>query len=417
MPRMFRPFEAFIGWRYTWARRRNHFISFISLTSMFGVGLGVAALITVLSVMNGFEKELKDRILGMATHATVVSFSGALKDWREVAGQVLSHPEVEGAAPFLDGQGLAVRGGRVQGAVIRGILPEEEPKVSVIGERMVDGSLDSLEPGSFRAVIGVELARMLGVFPGDKVTLVAPEANVTPAGVLPRMKQFTVSGIFEINMHEFDSGLVLVHLEDAQRFFREQGPGGLRLRTADIMRAPVVSRDVMAQVPGRYGVIDWTQRHANFFRALRIEKTVMFVILSLIVAVAAFNIISTLVMTVTDKEADIAVLRTIGVSPGSIMAVFVIQGTIIGAIGIAGGALFGVWLALNVETLVPAIERLFRIQFLDPSVYYISDLPSDLHLEDVFVISAVAFVFCLTATLYPAWRAARTQPAEALRYE
>jgi lipoprotein-releasing system permease protein len=417
MPRMFRPFEAYIGWRYVRARRRNHFISFISFTSMVGVALGVAALITVLSVMNGFEKELKSRILGMATHATVVSFGGALEDWREVAGEVLRHPEVEGAAPFLDGQGLAVRGGRVQGTVIRGILPGEEPKVSVIGERMVEGSLDSLEPGAFRVLIGVEMARMLGAFPGDRITLVAPEANVTPAGVLPRMKQFTVSGIFEIGMHEFDSALALVHLEDAERFLREQGPGGLRLRTSDIMRAPLVSREVMAKIPGRYGVIDWTQRHANFFRALKTEKTVMFVILSLIVAVAAFNIISTLVMTVTDKEADIAVLRTLGASPGSVMAVFVIQGTVIGAIGIAGGVLLGVWLALNVETLVPAIEHLFRVQFLDPSIYYISELPSDLHRQDVLVIAAVAFLFCLTATLYPAWRAARTQPADALRYE
>jgi lipoprotein-releasing system permease protein len=414
---MFRPFEAFIGLRYVRAKRRNHFISFISLTSMVGVALGVTALITVLSVMNGFEKELKERILGMASHATVMDSSGVFADWRAVAAEVGRHPEIEGVAPFFSGEGMAVRDQRVQGTVIQGILPEEEPKVSVIRDKMIAGAFDALRPGEFGVVIGAEMAGALGVYAGDRITLVAPEANVTPAGILPRMKRFTVVGIFEVGMHEYDSALTLIHIEDALRLFRAEGPGGLRLKTRDIMAAPRIAREVMQQIPGRYGVIDWTQRHANFFRALRTEKTVMFVILSLIVAVAAFNIISTLVMTVTDKEADIAVLRTLGASPRSILAIFMIQGTIIGVIGTALGVIGGVWLALNVETLVPAIEELFHVKFLSPDVYYISELPSDLHGSDVTVIASVAFVFCLLATIYPALRASRTQPAEALRYE
>jgi lipoprotein-releasing system permease protein len=417
MPRMFRPFEAFIGLRYVRAKRRNHFISFISLTSMVGVALGVAVLITVLSVMNGFEKELKERILGMASHATVTDFSGAFQDWREVAAEVGRHPEIEGVAPFFSGEGMAVRDQKVQGTVIQGVLPEEEPKVSEIRNKMIAGDLDALRPGEFGIVIGAEMAGILGVYTGDRITLVAPEANVTPAGILPRMKRFTVVGIFEVGMHEYDSALTLIHIEDALRLFRAEGPGGIRLKTRDIMAAPRVAREVMQQIPGRYGVIDWTQRHATFFRALKTEKTVMFVILSLIVAVAAFNIISTLVMTVTDKEADIAVLRTLGASPRSILAIFMIQGTVIGVIGTVLGVIGGIWLALNVETLVPAIEELFHVKFLSPDIYYISDLPSDLHGSDVAVIAAVAFLFCLLATIYPALRAARTQPAEALRYE
>jgi lipoprotein-releasing system permease protein len=414
---MFRPFEAFIGLRYVRAKRRNHFISFISLTSMIGVALGVMALITVLSVMNGFEKELKERILGMASHATVVDFSGAFQNWRVVADEVGRHPEIEGVAPFFSGEGMAVRDQKTQGTVIQGVLPEEEPKVSEIMNKMVEGDFNALRPGEFGVIIGRELAGSLGVYTGDKLTLVVPEANVTPAGVLPRMKRFTIVGIFEVGMHEFDSALALVHIEDALRLFRAEGPGGLRLKTRDIMAAPRIAREVMQQIPGRYGVIDWTQRHANFFRALRTEKTVMFVILSLIVAVAAFNIISTLVMTVTDKEADIAVLRTLGASPGSILAIFMIQGTVIGVIGTALGVIAGIWLALNVETLVPAIEGLFHVKFLSPDIYYISELPSDLHGADVVVIASVAFLFCLLATIYPALRASRTQPAEALRYE
>lgn len=282
---------------------------------------------------------------------------------------------------------------------------------------MILGELDELRAGEFNIVLGKELARALGVAPGDKVTLVAPQANVTPAGILPRLKRFTLVGIFEVGMHEFDSGLALIHLEDAQRLFRKEGPSGLRLKTNDVLAAPRISREIVAQLPGRYWVVDWTQRHANFFRALKTEKTVMFVILMLIVAVAAFNIISTLVMMVSDKQSDIAVLRTLGASPKGILKIFMIQGTIIGVVGITLGVIGGVWLASNVETLVPAIESMLGQKFLSPDVYYISDLPSDMHWQDVITISIIAFVLCLLATIYPALRAAKTHPAEALRYE
>jgi len=414
---MFKPYEAFIGLRYVRAKRRNHFISFISMTSMVGVALGVLALITVLSVMNGFEKELTDRILGMASHATIVSRDRTFSDWRDLAEKIDHHPSIKGIAPYFQAEGMLVYAGNVNGTVVRGILPEEEPKVSVIAERMVAGSFDGLRAGRFDMIIGAELARALGAGIGDKITLVAPQTNVTPAGIMPRLKQFTVAGIFEIGMHEFDSALALIHLDDARRLFRNHGAAGLRLRTDDIFRAPEISREILKDLPGQYWVVDWTQRHANFFRALRTEKTVMFVILTLIVAVAAFNIISTLVMVVTDKQADIAVLRTIGASPGSIMKIFIIQGVVIGVVGIVLGVIGGVWLASNVETLVPAIEEFFHVKFLSPDVYYISELPSDMHWEDVLIISFVAFMFCLLATLYPAWRAAKTHPAEALRYE
>lgn len=410
-------FETMIGLRYVRARRRNHFISFISLTSMLGVGLGVMALIVVLSVMNGFEKELKERILGMASHATIMQNSEDFSNWQAVAKEVVRHPDITGVAPYLHAEGMLVNQKKVSGAIIRGILPDEEPKVAVVTEKMIQGNLDQLQPGEFNIILGKELARALGVGPGDKVMLIAPRANVTPAGILPRLKRFTLVGIFAVGMHEFDSALALIHLEDAERLFRKTGPSGLRLKTSDILQAPKISRDIVAQLPGRYRVMDWTQRHANFFRALKTEKTVMFVILTLIVAVAAFNIISTLVMMVADKQPDIAVLRTLGASPSSILRIFMIQGTIIGIVGISLGVIGGVWLAANIETLVPAIESMLGRKFLSPDVYYISDLPSDMHWEDVILISIIAFVLSLLATIYPALRASRTQPAEALRYE
>ena len=417
MPAMYKPLEVFIGLRYVRAKRRNHFISFISLISMAGIALGVMALITVLSVMNGFEKELKSRILGMASHATVFDYSGEMQDWYSIAEEVRRHPEIIGVAQFINGEGMLVNNKKVHGTSIQGILPEQEPEVSVISDKMIAGELTHLEPKKFGIVLGSELSRSLMVLPGDKVTLVAPQANITPAGLLPRLKQFTVVGIFEIGMYEYDSALALIHLEDAKVLFQKNGPDGLRLMTTDMMGAPSISRDIMKQVTGTYSVMDWTQQHANFFRALKTEKTVMFVILTLIVAVAAFNIISTLVMMVTDKQADIAVLRTLGTSPRSIMAIFMIQGTVIGVIGILIGILTGIWLAMNIETLVPAIEGMLQTKFLSPDIYYISDLPSDLHWNDVFVIGSVAFLFSLLATVFPAWRAAKTQPAEALRYE
>lgn len=414
---MLNSFEGMIGLHYVRARRRNHFISFISLTSMLGVALGVLALITVLSVMNGFEKELKERILGMASHATVIEDGNVLNEWEPIAAKVLQHPEIIGVAPYLHGEGMLVNDRHVNGAIIRGILPAEEPKVAVVTEKMIAGELNALQEGSFNIVLGAELAAKLGVALGDKLTLVAPQANVTPAGILPRLKRFTLTGIFEVGMHEFDSGLALIHMRDALRLFRKSGPTGLRLKTSDILRAPVISREIVAELPGRYWVVDWTQRHANFFRALKIEKTVMFVILTLIVAVAAFNIISTLVMMIADKQSDIAVLRTLGASPVSILKIFMIQGTIIGSTGILLGVIGGVWLAANVETLVSGLEAMLGRKFLSPDVYYISDLPSELHWNDVLTISLVAFALCLAATVYPALRAAAIQPAEALRHE
>lgn len=414
---MFNSFETMIGFRYVRARRRNHFISFISLTSMLGVGLGVMALITVLSVMNGFEKELKERILGMASHATIIGEDHNLDNWRPIAEEVSHHPDIVGVAPYFDAEGMLVKDKQVNGTIIRGILPEEEPKVAVVTEKMILGDLNDLRAGEFNIVLGKELARSLGLGLGDKVTLVAPQANVTPAGILPRLKRFTLVGVFEVGMHEFDSGLALIHMDDALKLFRKTGPTGLRLKTDNILEAPRISREVASQLPGRYWVVDWTQRHANFFRALKTEKIVMFVILLLIVAVAAFNIISTLVMMVSDKQSDIAVLRTLGASPGSILKIFMIQGTLIGVVGITLGVIGGVWLASNVETIVPAIESIIGYKFLSADVYYISELPSDMHWNDVITISLVAFFLCLLATIYPALRAASTQPAEALRYE
>ena len=413
---MFNSFETMIGLRYVRARRRNHFISFISMSSMIGVALGVMALITVISVMNGFEKELKDRILGMASHAVIEELNG-LKDWQLVINNITDHPEIVGAAPYFHAEGMLTKDKIVNGVIIRGILPHEETNVAIVAEKIIEGDLNDLKSTEFNIILGAELARKLSLEIGDKVTLVAPQANFTPAGILPRLKRFTLIGIFEVGMHEFDSGLALIHMDDALRLFRKSNPTGIRLKTNNILKAPTISREIASQLSSKYWVIDWTQRHSNFFRALKTEKTVMFVILTLIVAVAAFNIISTLVMAVSDKQSDIAVLRTLGASPKSILKIFIIQGTIIGAIGILLGVIGGVWLASNIETLVPTLENMLGYKFLSPDVYYISDLPSDMHWSDVTLISVVSFVLCLFATIYPAFRAANTLPAEALRYE
>jgi len=413
---MFNSFETMIGLRYVRARRRNHFISFISMSSMIGVALGVMALITVISVMNGFEKELKDRILGMASHAVIEELNG-LKDWQLVINNIKDHPEIVGAAPYFHAEGMLTKDKIVNGVIIRGILPHEETNVAIVADKMIEGDLNDLKSTEFNIILGAELVRKLNLEIGDKVTLVAPQVNFTPAGILPRLKRFTLIGIFEVGMHEFDSGLALIHMDDALRLFRKSNPTGIRLKTNNILKAPTISREIASQLSSKYWVIDWTQRHSNFFRALKTEKTVMFVILTLIVAVAAFNIISTLVMAVSDKQSDIAVLRTLGASPKSILKIFIIQGTIIGAIGILLGVIGGVWLASNIETLVPALENMLGYKFLSPDVYYISDLPSDMHWGDVILISVVSFVLCLFATIYPAFRAANTLPAEALRYE
>ncbi len=413
-----RPLELAIGLRYTRAKRRNHFISFISMTSMFGIALGVMALIVVMSVMNGFEKEVRGRILDMVSHLTVTTFDGRVDNWSDVVMQLKEHPQVTGAAPFVEGQGMMIHGKNVNGTLIRGVLPEMEPAVSSVGEKMEKGKLSDLKPGRFEVILGRDLARILGVDVGDKVTMVTPSVNVTPAGVAPRMKRFKVIGIFYVGMFEYDSALAIIHLEDARRLFRmQQAVSGVRAKLKNLFSAPEVRFELQQGELGKYWVRDWSSYHANWFRAVKIEKRMIFLLLLLIIAVAAFNIVSTLVMLVTDKESDIAILRTLGASPRSIMGIFMVQGTLIGVIGTFLGITGGVSLALNLDTVVPFIEQLFGFRVLDPGVYYISELPSDLHWDDVWMISIVSFLLGIVATLYPAWRASKTQPAEALRYE
>jgi lipoprotein-releasing system permease protein len=411
-------YELLVGLRYTRAKRRNHFISFISLTSMLGIALGVAALIVVLSVMNGFQKEVRARILGVVSHVQITGADNRLADWQAVAGEAAAHPQVAAAAPFVNAQGMLLFGGSVRGAVVRGIVPELEQKVADIGEHMMAGKLESLVPGEFGIVLGSELARALGARAGDKVTLIAPQGLVTPAGILPRLKQFTLVGIFEVGMFEYDSGLALIHLEDAQKLYgMGDSTSGVRLKLHDLFQSREVTRDLGAQLRGDLYVSDWTRSHANYFRAVQIEKTMMFIILLLIVAVAAFNIVSTLVMAVTDKQSDIAILRTLGASPGGVMKIFIVQGALIGAIGTLIGVAGGIALALNIDVVVPFLERLLNVQFLSREVYYITDLPSDLQKSDVVSIALVSLALAFFATLYPSWRAARVNPAEALRYE
>lgn len=412
------PYELLIGLRYTRAKRRNHFISFISMISMLGIALGVAALIVVLSVMNGFQKELRTRILGVASHIQITGMSGELDNWPEIARQAGRHPAVRAAAPFVQSQGMFTVEGDVKGALIRGILPDQEDTVADFRKTIVSGSLDDLRPGEFGVILGSDLARSLRVFTGDKVTLIAPQGTVTPAGVVPRVRSFRVVGIFEVGMYEYDAGLALIHLADAQRLYQlGDRVSGVRLKVEDIFAAPRIARELAGLINADAYLQDWTKSHANFFRAVQIEKTMMFIILSLIVAVAAFNLVSTLVMAVTDKQADIAILRTLGARPASIMAVFVVQGALVGFVGLGLGVLGGVVLALNIDVVVPALERLLGIHFLAKDVYYISDLPSDLQWGDVWGVTVIAFFLSLLATLYPSWRAARVNPAEALRYE
>ncbi|MGD9952616.1 MAG: lipoprotein-releasing ABC transporter permease subunit [Burkholderiales bacterium] len=411
-------YELLVGLRYTRAKRRNHFISFISLISMAGIALGVAALIVVLSVMNGFQQELRARILSVVAHVQLSGPGNALADWRAVALKALEHPRVREAAPFVNAQGMLTYGQGVRGAIVRGVIPELEDRVAEIGLHMRSGSLEALKAGEFNIVLGGELARALGALPGDKVALIAPQGRVTPAGVIPRLKQFTVAGIFEVGMYEYDSGLALVHLEDAQKLYQLGGQvSGVRLKLDDLFAARAVARELGASLAPDVYAADWTRSHANFFRAVEIEKRVMFIILTLIVAVAAFNIVSTLVMLVTDKQADIAILRTLGASPASILQIFVVQGAMIGVIGTALGVVGGVLLGWNVDTVVPAIENALGFKFLAKDVYYISDLPSDVQWRDVATIGVVSLVMSFLATLYPSWRAARVNPAEALRYE
>ncbi|MBL8481471.1 MAG: lipoprotein-releasing ABC transporter permease subunit [Rhodocyclaceae bacterium] len=411
-------YELLIGLRYTRARRRNHFISFISLISMLGLALGVTALITVLSVMNGFQQELRARILGVAAHVQILGAGGDLADWPQVVQAVKDRPGVEAAAPYVHQQAMLSFDQNVRGAIVRGILPEQEQTVADFSGHMKFGRLEDLQPGGFGVVLGADLARALQVGPGDKVTLIAPQGLVTPAAVLPRVKQFTVVGLFEVGMIEYDSGLALIHMQDAQALFRMgEAVSGVRLKLADLFEAPALTRSLLQTLPPGLMVTDWTRSHANFFRAVAIEKNMMFIILSLIVAVAAFNIVSTLIMAVTDKEADIAILRTLGASPASIMVVFVIQGLVIGLVGLALGVAGGLALSWNLDVAVPALERLLGVTLWNKEVYFISELPSQVQWPDVYVIVSVAFVLVLISTLYPSWRAARVDPAQALRYE
>ncbi len=411
-------YELLVGLRYTRAKRRNHFISFISLISMAGIALGVAALIVVLSVMNGFQKELRARILGVASHVQISSLDNRLRDWQKVAALAMQDSRVLAAAPFVQAQAMLAAGQAVRGTVVRGVLPEREEQVAEIGKQMRSGSLAALKPGGFGIVLGSELARALGVVTGDKVAVIAPQGQVTPAGLIPRLKQFTVAGIFEVGMFEYDAGLALMHMEDAQKLYQlGDAVSGVRLRLDDLFAARSVAREVTAKLDRDTYATDWTRSHANFFRAVEIEKRVMFIILTLIVAVAAFNIVSTLVMLVQDKQADIAILRTLGASPLSIIEIFMIQGSLIGVIGTLIGVVGGVLIGLNVDTVVPAIEHVLGFKFLAKDVYYISDLPSDVQGGDVITIGLVSLVLSFVATLYPSFRASRVNPAEALRYE
>jgi len=411
-------YEFFIGLRYTRAKRRNHFISFISVISVAGIALGMTVLITVMSVMNGFQREIRTRILGAASHVQLSGAGGTLVDWKRVAAEAARHDQVLATAPFVSAQALLTNGSAVRGAFVRGILPEHEDRVADFGRHMRSGRLENLKPGEFGVVLGVELARALSAAQGDKVVLVAPQGQVTPAGVIPRLRQFTVVGIFGVDHYEYDSGLALVHLEDAQRLFRfGDTVSGVRLKLKDLFEATRVARDLSRALGPDVYASDWTQQHANFFRAVQIEKRMMFIVVILIIAVAAFNIVSSLVMVVTDKQADIAILRTLGAAPSSITKIFMVQGTLIGVFGTLLGLAGGIALALNVETVVPFIESVLGIKFLAKDVYYISELPSELELPDVAITAIVSFALSLLATIYPSWRASKTNPAEALRYE
>jgi len=411
-------YELAVGLRYTRARRRNRFIGINSAVSMIGIAVGVWALIVVLSVMNGFQEEVRTRILGVASHVQVVGADGRLAGWQEIAERVAQHPRVLATAPFVQAQAMLSAGGAVRGAIVRGILPEQEDRVADLGKHMRAGSLGALKPGEFGVVLGADLARALGVFTGDKLALVAPQGLVTPAGVIPRLKQFTVVGIFEAGISDADSGLALVHLRDAQPLYQlGERVSGVRLKLDDLFAAREVARELSDSLPRDVYAYDWTRSHANFFRAVEIEKRMMFIILALIILVAAINIISTLVVAVTDKQADIAILRTFGAAPGSVMQIFIVQGMVIGVIGTAVGVLTGVITALNIDVIVPAIENAFNVKFLSKDVYMIPDLPSDLQADDVISVALMALALSFLATLYPSWRAARLNPAEALRYE
>ncbi|WP_342624850.1 lipoprotein-releasing ABC transporter permease subunit [Pseudomonas alkylphenolica] len=416
---MFRPLFVFIGTRYTRAKRRNHFVSFISLTSMIGLALGVVVMIVVLSVMNGFDHEMRTRVLGMVPHATLES-GQPINDWPALAKQVKQNPQVVAVAPFTQMQGLLTHDGKVQKVLLNGIDPAQERQVSIIDNFIREGKLDALAPGEFGIMIGDKAAAKLGVGIGDKLTFVAPEVTVTPAGMFPRMKRFTVVGIFHVGAGEIDGYLGLTNLSDLSRLQRWKADQvqGLRLKFDDLFQAPRAAWDIAQNLGDReFYARDWTRTHGNLYQAIRMEKAMIGLLLLLIVAVAAFNIISTLVMVVNDKKGDIAILRTLGSTPGQIMAIFMVQGTVIGVVGTLIGGVVGIAAALNVSAAIAGLERLIGHKFLNADVYFIDYLPSQVMAEDVWMVCGAALVLSFLATLYPAWRAARTQPAEALRYE
>ncbi len=417
MRAMFRPLSLFVGLRYTGAKRRNHFISFISLVSMIGLTLGVAVLVLVLSVMNGFDRELRQRILGMVPHATISAYRGELENWTGLIQQLNSYPDIQGSAPFIEAQGMLTSRGVVRGVLINGIEPEYESAVSIIQDHMVEGQLQDLQAGEFGIIVGELLARSLGAYVGDKITLVLPEASISVAGVFPRLKRFTVVGIFQVGA-ELDANIAYIHLDDAAKIKRiSAGVQGIRLKFENLFDAPREVRRIAAELGDNYRSSDWTRTHGNLFQAIQLEKKMIGLLLFIIVAVAAFNIVSTLVMVVTDKRSDIAILRTMGASSGIIMRTFIVQGGFIGVIGTLAGTGLGILLALSITDSVAWIEEVFQIQFLDANVYFISYLPSELRWMDVLTICCSSLLISLIATIYPAYRAAQTQPAEALRYE
>ena len=415
------PYELILGWRYTRAgraTRRNGFISFISGVSMLGIALGVAALIIVLSVMNGFQKEVRDRMLGVLSHIEVFEPGGqAIPNLAQTLATIERHPEVLGAAPFVGAQALIARGEDMKGALVRGIDPALEPRVTDLVREMAPTLLPQLAPGAFNIILGGELARSLGVIPGDTVTLIAPSGQVTPAGVVPRIRSMTVVGTFDSGHFEYDSALALLHQDDAARIFRVEGPTGVRIKIKDLHAAREVAISIAADLDPGLLVRDWTRQNRTWFAAVQLEKRMMFIILTLIVAVAAFNLVSTLVMTVTDKRADIAILRTLGASPRSIMGIFVVQGAMVGVIGTCAGLILGLSVAFNIDVIVPALEQLLHASFLPKDIYLISRMPSDPQQTDIVPIAVISLVLAFVATIYPSWRASRVNPAEALRYE
>ncbi len=415
---MFKPLELFIGLRYLRAKRRNHFISFISMSSVIGISLGIVVIITVLSVMNGFQSEIRDRMLQMTAHATLLELDGSLADWQSVAERLQEYEDIIAQAPFVEGQVMLVKGKQVTGVMLRGIEPSVEASVSSLEDFIVEGDINNLQDSQFNIFMGAELATYLGVSVGERITLITPEASVTPAGIMPKLKRLQVAGIYQVGMNQIDRNTAVVHIADAQRLFRMKDEvSGIRLKLNDLFQAPLLARALNQSFEGKYWVTDWTRSNRNFFRAIKMEKTMMFIIMILIVAVAVFNVVSMLVMVVTDKQSDIAILRTMGFSPRSVMWVFIIQGSMIGLVGTVLGVAGGLILASNLQTVVAGIESLLQVKFLDASVYYISDLPSKILASDVMIVAGLSFFLTVIATLYPALRAAKTQPAAALRYE